>query len=219
MPIRLSRYFGGTADQLQSRGVFNAFLGIDNKLFVDPNLLKQNLKIPEFANSREDLTAYFSEVIKLLEASKKEGDIAWQEAYQRLRFKEENGAALGYSNAGGFGRAVGPTIARVLVKRAKEIIQLGIKDPEFFELIGLFQEEIGADLLSDMAISILKPRFLQYSQRITKELNLKAIQQVVVDSRSRKTTIGCGRQIRETPHYQDLRLQSFSGNHPRQLSP
>jgi len=172
MPIRLSRYFGVDPAELKSRGVFNSYLGIDNKLFVDPNLLKKKLKIPEFADSRQDITKYFSQIIKLLNASKSDGDLAWQEAEKRLRFREEHGAALGYAKAGEFGRAVGPKLARVLVKRAKEIIRLGINDPEIFELIGLFQEDIGSDLLSDMAVSILKTRFLEYSQRVTKELKL-----------------------------------------------
>ena len=90
-----------------------------------------------------------------------------------MRFKEENGAALGYGKAGSYGRAVGPQLARILVIRAKEILSLGIEDPEMFELIGLFQEDVGADLLSDMAVSILKPRFLRFTQRVTKELNLR----------------------------------------------
>jgi hypothetical protein len=173
MPVRLSRYFGVEPSELKSRGVFDAHLGIDNKLFVDPKLLNKELKIPEFSDARGDITTYFSKVIKLLRASKKQGDIAWVEAEERLKFKEEHGAALGYSGAGEFGRAVGPKRARILVKRAKEIVALGIDDPEMFELIGLFQEDIGSDLLSDMAVSILKHRFLDYTQRITKELNLR----------------------------------------------
>lgn len=173
MSVRLSRYFGVSTSELKSRGVFDAHLGIDNKLFIDPNLLKKRLKIPEFSGARQDITTYFSKVIKLLKASQKQGDIAWAEAERRLIFKEEHGAALGYAGAGGHGRAVGPYLAHILAKRAKEILGLGIDDPEMFELIGLFQEDIGSDLLSDMALSILKGRFLAYTQRVTNELNLR----------------------------------------------
>jgi hypothetical protein len=42
-----------------------------------------------------------------------------------------------------------------------------------FELIGLFQENFGPDLLSDMAVGILKERFLAYTQRVTQELKLQ----------------------------------------------
>src|SRR5882724_1372053 len=181
MPVRLSRYFTVEPSELKARGVFDAHLGIDNKLFVDPKLFKKKLRIPEFSGARKDITKYFSQVITLLKASKQQGDVAWVAAEKRMRFKEENGAALGYGKAGSYGRAVGPKLAKALVKRAKEILALGIDDPEMFELIGLFQEDVGADLLSDMAVSILKPRFLTYTQRVTKELNLRPSKNSVID--------------------------------------
>ncbi len=181
MPIRLSRYFGVEPSELKARGIFDGHLGIDNKLFVDPKLLKKKLRIPEFSGARKDITKYFSQVIKLLKASKQQGDIAWHEAEKRMRFKEENGASLGYGKAGSYGRAVGPQTSHLLVKRANEILALGIDDPEMFELIGLFQEDVGADLLSDMAVSILKPRFLSFTQRVTKELALAPSKSFSID--------------------------------------
>src|ERR1700683_2611601 len=145
----LSRYFGIKPQELIKRGVLNAHLGIDNRLFVDPNLVS-NTKIPEFKNARADLKAYFVSVIKLLSKSQNRDDLAWTEAQKRLRVKEEHGAALGYAHAGGYGRAIGPDLAAILTFRAREIVDLGITDPEMFELVGLFQEDFGPDLLSDM---------------------------------------------------------------------
>jgi hypothetical protein len=166
MPITLSKYFKMPAAELRKRGVLNAHLAIDNRLFVDPNLLKLT-KIPELKDARADLERYFAPVITLLKASKKEGDVAWIAAKARLIFKEEHGTALGYAGAGEFGKAIGPDLADILVRRGKEIVDLGIDASEMFELIGLFQEKFGADLLSDMAVSILKDRFLAYTQRVT----------------------------------------------------
>jgi hypothetical protein len=172
MTTTLSRYFGIKPQELIRRGVLNAHLGIDNRLFVDPNLVG-NTRISEFTDAREDLKAYFASVIKLLERSQEKGDLAWTEAEKRLRVKEEHGAALGYAHAGGYGRAIGPDLAAILAFRAKQIVDLGITDPEMFELVGLFQEDFGPDLLSDMAVHILKSRFLEFTQRITTELDLK----------------------------------------------
>jgi hypothetical protein len=155
MPIQLSKYFKVPAAELRKRGLLNSHLGIDDKLFVDPNLLK-GIKIPEFQDARTGLEKFFAPVVKLLQASKKENDVAWEEAHRRLTFPEEHGAALGYASAGQFGKGVGPEMAALLTKRAKEIVDLGIDATEMFELIGLFQEGFGADLLSDMAVSILK---------------------------------------------------------------
>jgi hypothetical protein len=47
MAKKLSRYFGIPAARFKRTGVFNALIGIDNKLFVDPTLLK-DAKTPEF---------------------------------------------------------------------------------------------------------------------------------------------------------------------------
>jgi hypothetical protein len=118
------------------------------------------------------LKAYFTPIITLLKACKAAGDIAWETAVIRLQFKEEQGAALGYSGAGSSGRGIGPQLASVLVHRGKQIVDLGIEDTEAFELIGLFQEDFGPDLLSDMAVSILKDRFFAYTQRLATHLNL-----------------------------------------------
>jgi len=171
MVIPLNVYFKIPAAQLQELGALNAYIGIDNKVFVDPVLLRKT-EVPEFQNANEDLKAYFSPIIKLLKACKAIGDIASREALRRLRFKEEQGVALGYSSAGGSGRGIGLLLASELVHRGKEIVDLGIEDAEMFELIGLFQENFGPDLLSDMAVSILKERFVSYTQRLTIHLKL-----------------------------------------------
>lgn len=171
MVIPLNIYFKIPIQRLQKSGALNAYLGIDTNVFVDPTLIRST-KIREFRNVTNDFIAYFSPIIKLLKTTKHVGDIAWETAVKKLRFREEHGAALGYSAAGGSGRGIGEGLAELLVERGKEIIDLGIDDPEIFEVIGLFQEGFGADLLSDMAVSILKARFLAYTERITTDLKL-----------------------------------------------
>jgi hypothetical protein len=169
--IPLNVYFKIPLERLTEFGVFNAYMGIDNKVFVDPSLLR-NSKIPEFENATQKIAAYFTPIIKLLKITQKTDDIAWQEAFRRLQFKEEQGAALGYSGVGSSGRGIGPRLAKMLVFRGTQIVRLGIEDPEMFELIGLFQEHFGPDLLSDMAVSILKQNFLMFTERVTTKLNL-----------------------------------------------
>ena len=171
MVITLNVYFKISAEELRRYGVLNAHLGVDNRLFVDPNLLK-NTEVPELRDARKALEKYFVPVITILKASKRQGDIAWQEGIKRLTFREEHGTALGYASAGKSGRGVGPEMAEMLVRRGKEIVNLGIEAPEMFELIGLFQENFGPDLLSDMGVSILKENFLSYTQRVTTDLKL-----------------------------------------------
>lgn len=188
MSTTLSKYLKLPAAELRKRGVLNAHLGIDNRLFVDPNLLKI-AKVPELKDARADLKNYFEPVIKLLRASQKEGDIAWRTAKSRLIFKEEHGTALGYAGAGEFGKGIGPNLAKILVKRGREIVDLGIDAVEMFELIGLFQEGFGADLLSDMAVSILRKRFLSYTERVTAELDLNPSRDFLIDGKRYKLPV------------------------------
>ena len=146
-------------------------LGIDNRLFVDPNLLKTT-ECPELADAREDLQSYFTPIITLLKASKHKDDVAWVEAVKRLMIKEEHGTALGYSSAGETGQGRWPRNGRNSSYPGREIVS-PISKPRKFEVIGLFQENFGPDLLSDMAVGILKERFLAYTPGFTKEQRIK----------------------------------------------
>jgi hypothetical protein len=172
MILRLHEYFGVPEEELKKRGVLNGLLGIDNKLFVDPTRLTF-AKTPEFEKGRGEIEAYFADVIRLLQLAKAPEDIAWKEASRRLEFRERQGVALGYSHAKDNGSGIGPDLAQRLATRGWEIVQLGITDPLIFELIGLFEEDFGPDRLSDMAIGILWVRFLSYTDRISKDLDLK----------------------------------------------
>ena len=169
----LSTYLNAHPRDLKRLGVFDGYLGIDNRLFVDPRLVESS-NAPEFQDARQELVGHFSKVIKLLEASKYRGDIAWRAAYDLLVFPEERGVFLGYAGAGQAGRGIGPDHAEKLEERGKAIVDLGVTDPEMFELIPLFEERFGPDLLSDAAISILKCRFLEFTQRVTLALGIKA---------------------------------------------
>jgi hypothetical protein len=168
----LSAYLNAHPRDLKRLGVFDGYLGIDNPLFVDPRLVESS-NAPEFQDARQELVGHFSKVIKLLGASKLRGDIAWRAAYNLLLFPEERGIFLGYAGAGQAGRGIGPDRAEQLEERGKAIVDLGVTDPEMFELIPLFEEHFGPDLLSDTAISILKCRFLEFTERVTRSLGIK----------------------------------------------
>ena len=172
MILRLHEYFCVPEEELEKRGVLNGLLGIDNKLFVDPTRLTL-AKTPEFEESRAEIETYFADVFRLLKLAKAPEGIAWEAACKRLEFPERQGVALGYSHAKDNGSGVGPELARRIAARGWEILQLGITDPLIFELIGLFEEDFGPDRLCDMAIGILWVRFLSYTDRISKEFDLK----------------------------------------------
>lgn len=171
---KLNEYLEIPAKDFAGLGVFNPFVGLDAHMFVDPALLRTTDTL-EFKGSKQKLTDHFVRVLKLLQASKYAGDIAWREARDRLIFKELQGIAIGYGLHRGNGNGIGSQLAQQIAETAKEILDLGIEDPVVFELVCLFQEDLGADRLSDMVISIIKQDIFDYTDRMVRELKVKDV--------------------------------------------
>jgi hypothetical protein len=171
MARRIDEVLGTTEKILKKAGVFNGFVDLDSELYVDPNLLK-SAKTPELAGSYKKFVKYFEDVVRLLDASKAAGDRFFKQATKRLVFREEKISALGYSKGGIAGSGVGSGLAVNIAATAAQIIEAGIKDPEIFQLVGVLEEGVGADRISDMTISIVLPDLLSYSERVATDLKL-----------------------------------------------
>lgn len=164
---RLNSVLNIHKDDLEKKGVFNSFVNLDSNLYVDISLL-EFIDIPEFQNSYEDFKIYFSKIILLIDRIEFPRDIFWIEAHKKLQFKEFKFVGLGYSKENKNGNAIGPKLAKDLLETAQEIIKEGIKDPIFFELIGLIQKNISLDRISDLTIQLIKTPLLNYTKRIVK---------------------------------------------------
>lgn len=169
MPRKISTILNVASNDLNKKGAFDGFIDIDSRLHIDPSLLDIS-KIKEFKDSRKTFDKYFSEVLALTNGSKTEGDKLWREAKKRLEFKEIGNTALGYSKGGTVGNAIGPILAEKILTTVSQIVEAGIKDPVIFELVGMFEEGVGADRISDMTVNILFENFASYSSRVAKEL-------------------------------------------------
>src|SRR5690606_6400206 len=169
MPRKISTILNVESKDLNKKGAFDGFIDIDSRLHIDPSLL-DICKIREFKDSRATFDKYFSEVLALTNGSKIEGDKLWKEAQKRLAFKEIGNTALGYSKGGTVGNAIGPILANKILTTVSQIVEAGIKDPIIFELVGMFEEGVGADRISDMTVNILFDNFASYSSRVAKEL-------------------------------------------------
>ncbi len=175
MPKRISEIFEVAEEDLKKEGVFNGFIDLDSKFYVDPHLL-ETTKVPELENSYLSFKTHFKKIVHLLEITKNSGDGFFRAAYKKLIFPELPFVSLGYSTEGTSGSGIGPGIALNLTNTAWEIIQAGITDPVIFELVGLIEENIGADRISDMVIHIILIGLLTYSERVAKNLNLNTCQ-------------------------------------------
>ncbi len=172
MPRKISTLLNVSSKDLDSKGVFDGFVDIDARLHVDPSLLSI-CKIPEFEKSYEEFQNYFNEILIILSKVQYQGDIFFKAAQKRLIFKEQGSTALGYSKKGVAGNAIGPGLAKQIATTSVTIVKAGLTDPVIFELVPFFEENIGADRISDMTIAILFDNFLEFTQRIANELHAK----------------------------------------------
>lgn len=172
MPRRISTLLRVSSKDLDKKGAFDGFIDVDSRLHVDPSLLAE-CGIPEFRHTHEEFEKYFNDVLTLIANSKAQGDKLWKEALKRLHFKEIGNTALGYSRTGTGGNAIGAKLAAKILETVSQIVAAGIRDPVIFELVGMFEEGIGADRISDMTINILTRNFALYTQRVARELKIK----------------------------------------------
>ena len=52
------------------------------------------------------------------------------------------------------------------MQTAREIVDLGVDDPDLFVAMGLFEEGIGPDRISDMASNVILPDLLAFNVRV-----------------------------------------------------
>jgi hypothetical protein len=95
----------------------------------------------------------------------------YRAAFRLFDFPEVNGICLGYSNSKN-GSGMGRKLRTQIIIDAKQIIDAGNSDPEIFHLVGLFENGIGPDRLSDMIACIIKEEIISYTLRIYKDLNI-----------------------------------------------
>ena len=158
--------------QLDMKGVFDPIIDSDSPFFINLQRLKQT-KVGEFSGSYERIHERFRKIIKLLDKAKTKNatDTFYAQALRLFDFSEVNNLCLGYS-VGVKGTGFGPKLSSQVMNTAFDIVKAGIEDPEFFELLPLFQDNVGADRLSDMIATLVLPDIEQYTLRINKELNI-----------------------------------------------
>jgi hypothetical protein len=165
-PVSFSAKFGVDADLLQRAGVMDPLLNVDTKLFIDPLLLATSSHREIRENARARLRRHFETVLKLLQLSTERDDAAWRQAERLMNFHEFPATCLGYGAASVHGSGFGDAKRSKVLRTAKEIIDLGVDNPDVFLLIPLLEESIGPDLISDMTTRIILPDLAIFTERI-----------------------------------------------------
>jgi hypothetical protein len=122
--------------------------------------------------ARTTYEAHFTTVIKLLRASRDRTDVAWRSAVRYLSFPEIKWTCLGYGAASVSGSGSGSDMTGVVTATSKEIVDLGVEDPDLFVAMALFEEGFGPDRISDMATNVIFKDLLAFNERILPMLSL-----------------------------------------------
>jgi hypothetical protein len=171
VPTPVSKVLKVSHKDLILQGAFDGFVDVDSRLYVDPHLLKGN-RVPELARAYDRFHAHFQQVVKLLKIAGGDHPIFRIQSVRMLTFPEIPNTGLGYAKDDTQGSAIGSGLASQLADLAKAIISAGVEDPEFFELLGLLQEGIGADRISDMTVAVILPDLLAYTTRVCTVLQI-----------------------------------------------
>lgn len=155
-----------------SESWFDVILNLDTKLFVDPFLIYA-AEHNEFTGSHKEVIDFFNVVFSLIAKSGgKNGSPYWKQAQGLLVFPEVEELCLGYTGIGTKGSGSGAGFSKLISEAIWQSIQVGVKEITHFEEISLLKEGIGADRISDITATILKHRFIDYTNNICKKHNI-----------------------------------------------
>ncbi len=172
-PILFSDHFGLDPAELDRLDVLNPTLNVDTNLFIDPLLIEHSRHKEISQGAQATYQQHFATVIKLLLASKQIGDPAWKAAERLLRFPEVKGTCLGYGAESVSGSGSGTEATASYIATAREIVALGIDDPDLFVAMSLFEEGVGPDRISDMTTNVVMPDLIGFNARILVELKIE----------------------------------------------
>lgn len=172
-PKLFSKVFDVDPKELKRRKLLDPILNGDTRLFIDPILLSASKNEIIQKAGLAQFTEHFGNIIRLLKVSKAQGDLPWRSAEKILTLDELPELCLGYGGNSTRGRRLAKETRQKVLRTAKEIIDLGVEDPELFSLIGLLEEGVGPDTIGDMTANAIARALVEITSETAEQLNLK----------------------------------------------
>lgn len=168
-PKLFSQEFGVDPKKLDAEGLLDPFINVDLPLFIDPLLLSKSANPRISVGATEVFRTHFENFVKLLLNSNTKGDVAWRAARKLLDLKEppENGLGFGSNSRSGSSRS--ETIRQTILQTSKEIVDLGVKDPDLVALMGFFEDGVGPDTISDFTTRVIQETLAEITQEFCKK--------------------------------------------------
>lgn len=145
---------------------FDPHLQVDTRLFIDPLLLLE--AGGEWAEAHTELINHFVRSYELVAKATSNGSVSATAARRLLTFPEPWEIGLGYTLDGTSGAGSGDRFAGRMADGIAVAIAAGLSHPEHIEEIGILNEQIGADRISDAVANVLKWRFIRYTQQVAR---------------------------------------------------
>ena len=174
-PILFSYHFNIDPTVLSEIGIFDPILNTDTKLFIDPTLLERSSHEMIKNQAAEKFKTFCGNIISLLEESSVKGDFAYKKAEKLIMGREIEGTCLGYGTGSISGRSISSVNREKIISTAKDIIKIGVKKPELFIILPLFEEGIGPDTISDITTFAIHSVLLEFTLQIAEKLNIKTV--------------------------------------------
>lgn len=145
---------------------FDAIVDADTELFVDPFLLFKERK-GFWAGAHDTIIQHFDLAFSLIaESGVNPKSLSYSKAVHLLTFKEPKEFCLGYTARGTRGSGGGAGHARAIAEAIGNAIHRGLEHPKHFEELGIFNQGIGSDRISDITCTILKRRLIEYTREV-----------------------------------------------------
>ncbi|WP_457662835.1 hypothetical protein [Sinorhizobium medicae] len=171
-PVLFSQHFGVKPSAFAKAKILDPLLNSDTKLFIDPLLLTSSTNEIIKLRGFELLEARFKEIVDLLSACKEEGDPAWKAAAKRLSLQEVAETGLGYGGSSTSGSSRSKETREAVLRTARSIIQLGEDNPQIISLMGMFDEGVGPDTISDTTTSAILPALAEVTEVFCEQNNV-----------------------------------------------
>lgn len=168
-PILFSKHFHLDTDALDNAGLIDPFVNVDTPLFIDPILLAKSANRTIREEAFPAFRTHFDNFVRLLAISVAEGDAAWRGAERLLDLREPPENGLGYGGSSRSGSSRPQDVRDGIIRTAKEVVDLGSRDPEMISLMGFFEEKVGPDTISDFTTRVI----IRQLAKITEEFCLE----------------------------------------------
>jgi len=172
MNLVFSEAFHISTETIKDLGFFDIVLFRDSKLYIEPKKIAKSSS-NFFKDADVVLTDYFRRTILWAQDYRDHSSaLSFQYAVKSLALGELSGICLGNSKNTILGHGISKMLATSLINNIIDISRVGDLDPQIFEIMSVFQEGIGVDMISDLLAAILKKDIYEYNVYLIEKMGL-----------------------------------------------